>query len=557
MKTRKRTDALPKNSGIGFWQRETLLPFAAALACLLAVAAVLGVRYELNDDAIISNIAAGAYGDGTQYLVYVNVLLGWFLKPFYALAPGLNWFVILLAAGGVLCFTILGRLLLNALGKLGGWAAYAALLALAGADFFHRFHYVRYAGLFLTTGLALVFVSLGRPGGVALWGGVLVLLGSMLRFQQFVSIGGLAAATLLVAFLQLAKPQKLRAVAFVGVLVVLAFALFGVNQLAYAQHPGWENYVQYNALRTEISDFKLQFAAGPETLAPLGYTPTDFEMLQTWNYYDPQVFSQDALREIIALLPGQTAAGAVRQAAGATARLVYGWPVGFLLAAVVLAWLLFSKKGRWAAFAGTLGVLLLQVVYLHWRGRFPTTVAYTLCFAALVFCACCFSPGQVPKTQARGVVLVSLLLLVCALPAFIQMRDAAADYWQSRPPREVALETAMADKNTLYLADVEMVDAANGYNVWRAKPRGYFANIVFTGSWLMHSPFQEEALLAFGVENLFKDSLNRPDVLFVDYTYRALKEDYLQQHYNSSTTLEMVAEGDSVRLYRATASEAG
>ena len=67
--------------------------------CIYALVWILfGVRYEVNDDAILSNIAAGAYGRDTQYLVYINILIGWFLKPFFTLLPGLNWLYLLQSA---------------------------------------------------------------------------------------------------------------------------------------------------------------------------------------------------------------------------------------------------------------------------------------------------------------------------------------------------------------------------------------------------------------------------------------------------------------------------
>ena len=50
-----------------------------AIAVLIAVIAAVvtlnlfGIRYQTNDDATLSNIAAGAYGD-TLHMVYVNVL---------------------------------------------------------------------------------------------------------------------------------------------------------------------------------------------------------------------------------------------------------------------------------------------------------------------------------------------------------------------------------------------------------------------------------------------------------------------------------------------------
>lgn len=86
-----------------------LLAFLAAMACLGAAYLLFGIRYQLNDDAIISNIAAGAYGKDSQYLVYVNILVGWVLKGLYFVYGGVNWFVVLLLAGGVFALPFWGN----------------------------------------------------------------------------------------------------------------------------------------------------------------------------------------------------------------------------------------------------------------------------------------------------------------------------------------------------------------------------------------------------------------------------------------------------------------
>ena len=45
-----------------------LFPWILVLAVYALVWLFLGVRYEVNDDATLCNIAAGAYGEESQYL---------------------------------------------------------------------------------------------------------------------------------------------------------------------------------------------------------------------------------------------------------------------------------------------------------------------------------------------------------------------------------------------------------------------------------------------------------------------------------------------------------
>lgn len=541
-----------KNRGVA----QVLLAFALTLACVAITYVAFGIRYELNDDAIISNIAAGAYGEGTQYLVYVNVLLGWLLKPFYWLPGNSNWFVILLLAGGVACFSWIGNVLLKKWGWKAGTAAFIAFLALVGVDFFQRFHYVKYAGLFLTIGLLLICKNLGQWNKSAVIGLVVALIGSMLRFQQFFAIGGLAAALLLWKFLSLNKAQKIKAATTVAVLIVVAFGLKSVDSLVYSLNDGWKAYVEHNTVRTEISDFKLQFLAGPEELESLGYSGTDVEMLQSWNFYDREVFSTQSLEQIVENLPGNSLGNTIRQGLGAGFTMLTARPMGFLLAAVLLAWIFLSDKKSWPALLGTLGVLAAQVFYLCWQGRLPDTIHFSLTLSALMFCACTLQEIEVTEKE-RWVSLLASLLIVCSIPNFVAFKQSAQDYWESRTARETEVMSFIQDKGTLYLADVSLVDAANGYNVWQTKPKGYFENVVFTGSWLMQAPFQEEALHRFGLQNVYRDSMDRADVVYLDFVYRALKEDYLRQHYAPEAVLEVLQEGVNVNAYAAHSNKTG
>lgn len=526
-----------------------LVCFGLAAVCFVVVLLTVGVRYRFNDDAAISNIAAGAYGPDTQYLVYVNVLLGWFLKPFYALAPGLNWFVILQVAGGLCCFTYLGRLLLQKLGLWRGLCAYAMFLALVGFDFLQVFHYVQYAALFLAVGLVVVARNMGKSLPATLAGCAVALVGGMLRFQQFIAIGGLAAAVLLYKFFKLERTQKLRAAAMVAGLVVVAFGLKGIDMLAYARAPGWAEYVRFNAARTQISDFRMQYATA-EDFEQMGYSEADFGMFKSWNFYDPEVFSTEQVEQIADTLPpNDTLFNAVKKTLRAGLDMLHGRPANWLFAGVLVGWLFCGKRKNWPVLLGTLALLAAEVFYLQWRGRMPDTIEFSLVIAAILFCAMCY---EETKAKLPGMAVAGVVLLACSLPAFVGFAQAAADYWPSRNGRAAEFEAAVQDEDTLYLADVLLFDAANGYDVWRPRPQGYFSNIVFTGSWLMHAPPQQQALQNFGIDNLYADSVDRDDVVFLDLIHADMKAEYMRQHYNEDVEMVRIEEGINLHKYVAT-----
>ena len=53
-----------------------------------------GINYETNDDTAMNLIAAGAYGEPSQYLVYSGILWGYFIKLLYRLFPNVNCYLL-------------------------------------------------------------------------------------------------------------------------------------------------------------------------------------------------------------------------------------------------------------------------------------------------------------------------------------------------------------------------------------------------------------------------------------------------------------------------------
>ena len=534
---------------------------ALGLTALAATGFVLffGMRYEVNDDAIISNIAAGAYGPGSQYLVYVNILLGFLLKPFYAMFPSLNWFVVLLFCGGVWAFARLGVWLLRGAGLAAGACLFAALLLCAGSEFFVFFHYGRYAGLFLTVGLLLVAQELGAFSPGLFWGIGLALLGSMLRFQLFVAVGGLSAALLLWRFVKLNQAGKTRAAVAVAGLVLLAGGLKVLDVAVYQSSPGWGHYLRLNAVRTEISDFRLQFVVGRSVYEEsFGYNAVDLEMMENWAYYDSEVFPAVQLEPFAKALPKQPPGQTIRYTAYTLLDMLQSTPAHLLLGLFLAGWLSLGRRKNWRVILPTLGVLLLELLYLIGRGRLPQRIDYVLTLAVLCFCAAAFwwpAPGAaVAEKPARGpagrtAVFCLMILVLCYTPFFWQMNAGMRDYWASRPPRATEINALSADKEHLYLLDSYLVDAANGFDVWHPRPKGYFSNLVFVGSWLMGSPFQEAALQKYGLENPYRDAIGNEKVLLADYYYRELKEDYLRRHYCETATIQLAEEYGDFNLY--------
>ena len=530
-----------------------LAPWLLPCAVYALVWLVFGVRYEVNDDAILSNIAAGAYGPDTQYLVYINIAVGWLLKPLYALVPGFNWLYAVQSLAAVGALGVLCRLLCGRLGARRGLLLGLVVLMLAGVEAFYSFQYVKNSGLYLIAGFALLAEGLGRWDRRTLGGVFWVVLGALLRAQMFPAVGALAAPLLLSRFLALDRAGKKRAVATMALLFALVGAFWGADRLAYDLDEGWRAYREYNAARTKISDFRLQYATADD-LAALGYSANDLSMLNGWSYWDDQVFGAEQLQALADALPGNDPVRAAKETAYRCLSVLDGQPFHLLLAGAALAWLFFARRAKSWAFPATVCMFGALVFYLSLQGRYEHRVEYVLVAGAAVLGLwdCRWRPAPALR-GVRAFAFCAALAAVFCLPAWRQTRADMIQYRIDRGSRTDFSRYA-ADKEHLYLADVDATDQLAGYDVLHPREKGYFSNIVEIGGWLSHAPHRVQALADYGVADPYRDMIDRADVYLLDAYQIETKRVYMAEHYGA-VEFEAVAADGGFQVLRAVRAE--
>ena len=76
------------------------------------------VKYEVSDDFIMSTIISGAYGNGyNPHLMFINVIWGYMLLPFYYLMPKISWYLVAQLLVCLLSFILVSYMLLEKLEK--------------------------------------------------------------------------------------------------------------------------------------------------------------------------------------------------------------------------------------------------------------------------------------------------------------------------------------------------------------------------------------------------------------------------------------------------------
>lgn len=533
-------------------RRQGLLCLAVPLAAFAVVLLLFGVRYEVNDDALISCIAAGAYGADTVHLCYVNILVGLLLKPFYLAAQWINWYVVFSVAGLLACYVLLCRMAVRRLGTAAGLAAWGVFFLFAGFDALQAFQYTKNAGIFAVTGALLLAAHLGgsRRGPVA-GAGALLLAGACLRWESFLAVAAMAAPLLALRLARLPAARR-RALARVLCAAALCALAWCANEAAYRLDPAWNAWRQYNAVRTEISDHRLQYIA-PEQAADYGLSDADYAMLQSWDYDDTALYPLETLEALAAALPHRTLKNALRETLYHLPDWLLCTTPGWLLCGAALVWLLFAPKSRGSAlaFGATLAVFLAGVWALFYGGRTPWRVEYLmLAPCALLLAALCFegvAGGEAPGPQAAVLLpprLAAAVLACCLAACFAQYQSLFFTMRQYRidnaadTPKEQAIQTLLADKSRLYVVSTAMEDDFAGKNVWRTRPAGAFDHITFLGGWAAQSPLYAAPLEAAGLPAAqpLLDAVYAEEAYLVDFAGLPDKLAVLSEHLGLEVT---------------------
>ena len=103
-----------KNCISKIWKSEILSAITLNLLFLASILVFCDVKYEVSDDFVMSAILSGAYGGSLNpHLIFINVLWGYLLTPFYLILPDISWYLIFQLLLCFLSFTILSYMLLK------------------------------------------------------------------------------------------------------------------------------------------------------------------------------------------------------------------------------------------------------------------------------------------------------------------------------------------------------------------------------------------------------------------------------------------------------------
>ena len=387
----------------------------------------------------------------------------------------------------------------------------------------------------------------------------------MYREDQFWASSALMAGIGIYFLLTLRKRFRNYAIRKIGVcagvfavLLISAGTAGTVDSFMY-RSAGWQEYQEFNSLRSQLLDYGFPGYDSTEIYQELGITREAYELYRTWNFNDPDRFTSEVMEQLVQEKSGYTIRP--EQALNFTKRIPRDLsklaPV-YYCGAFLAYWLIFGKKTR-AAVLSLLGetVLLWAVYfYLYCQGRYMVNrvdvgLWFSVCLVVLWLIS--DSGDRQPHMDAvagrTAPVLFVAVLIASQLLWIKDWRINTSSIPEARVSQRAVLETIGTDKDHVYLAKSGMVSEIVCYGPFDRMPENLLDNIYWFGGWECRTPGIVDKMREHGIENPYRDMINNESVYLIDDQID-LTMAYIHEYYDENAEAVFIKTLGNVDLYQ-------
>ena len=588
-----------------FVKRPLLLAFVLNLIAFLYRIIFFDVKYEVSDDYMTDALLSGAFGSGYDpNLLFGNPILGHILVLFYKLIPKISFYFVLLVALGFISATVILYILFKKTNILTVCMA-IAFLCLYADDLYVLIQFTKASTAAGIAGGLLILYGLWEEekhkirmivsGSLLLIAGALVRFSSIYIFAFYLVIAFVIYAV--IHFLKKDSKAKTKSKEFAGLcirfivcvaVIAIVYSLDYLGVFLSNQDVRQRYFNEFHDIRYRITDqSRPEFEDVEQAYSELGLDLIDYAMIQSWNFVDSEVYSDELLYKVIDIQTDYSKS----QTHSVSYIFEYLIENKCLMMPAAYALLLFAVvaviTGKKKIFPlvlliGTFGLICAFIYY----GRIVYRVEWSVYFCAAAAVLAIFSyndEGGACKAKLRlmgkersvvnmsslGVLLIILMLSIPRFtPYFIFMDMSDEDYRDSfdnimldsaeylaekvsfptldRKPHKELIELMENDSEHYYY-----VDFATGiqsfyfnYDPWIRPEEGLFRDsYAYYGSVAMHNPGEIDALSANGADPMSPyKSLTNENILLVDNWGNLCKLVYVRRYYCPEADIEQVGE---------------
>lgn len=579
-------------------KKHNLLTAVIINAVFLALVLVFcEIKYETSDDYIMAAIMSGAYsGTPNPHMIFINILWGYLLLPFYYLVPQISWYLIAQLALCYCAFTAVTYLMLKRLDTIMGIMLSVLFITFFSDDAYIMVQFTKTAILAVMAGSILFLWALFhdercRKREIAA-GAVLVVAGSLIRYSVIYIAGGFLLLILLVEFVQLfrcgseGKWRKFVQIAVCGVILIGAVvSAKQIDRYIYNSNPEYKYFREYSSARGGIVDKKdYGYEACEEEYKELGLSENDYVLLRTWNFADPDLYTLELLQKVEKIVNDYQSdmvidRDYIKYELGK--RNYWKYSVLWACAILVLLTIIFNKNYWWASLILSAGAYF-YLCYFVATGRIVYRIEYAVflgLFLAIVYFwtkkNCRFLQNKLELCNVCGILL--LVFCVYQMPTY-RLNNWAE--WINGAEYKTYVEERFYNSwdydNRRYRGSVYNESAFPNLEKEIGTHQGnfYFLNFSTTVQtlYLAHNPFESgekaegiNSSFLCGVTVNFPDTLRKLDendiknplkaliednVYLVDNLYQDRIYEYLKEHYYPDARRNLYKTADGFQIWK-------
>ena len=555
-----------------------------ALPCLFT-----DIFYLYGDDYLLNYIANGSFGEKySAYLVFIKYPAGLMLKALYALAPGVNWYAVLIIG------TI--ALILKTTSHPAA-IVFSLIMNAVVVPLFLTFTVAAFLAAAAGTALLLTGLRSGQPRRSLIPGIAMLLLSFMIREDCLVPVIGIAAPAFLAIFIRRGSDRKMQLTLFsreqrpvllsmlilAGVLLILIAGISLLENKVYSD-PEWTGYKAYSSARARYLDYPtVPYEQFQGEFLEAGFSKEAYLLINRWTFCEQNVFSREKLSEITDISHrAYTKSYRLRY----TLEELTASPIRYCILIPFVLLLFFALTDRQYRTITALlvfcmfGLVLVALAFLRLRVLLRITVP--LAMSACAFISLCFErkteeePASGPEsilpqnengiTSGRGRIpeklryvfagIFTVLLAIMFVLFFSGYKEAVASLRNKATASSYKAFRKEIDRHPERIYAVESpiyVHAfAWGHTIDEIVPTDTFSHVIRAGSWDNFSPRYYDIANECGLsdpDNLLSSVVNAENVYFVTEDEGYLLQ-FLNREYDGTYEAAKVKSKGAARICR-------
>ena len=522
--------------------------------------------FEENDDASLSYIVSGAYGETSSRMIHTNIIIGKILSSLTNFFPLIKWYIVFAYFVLFISFCFLTYVIIKKCGQFGYYVS-VVILTYFGYECYVAIQYTKTAGLATIAGILLILYVLDSKkwNWVLLTSGsLLVICGSMIRFESFGMVLILMSIAVAVFLLKKVIANKMNvkdtikeyakcALVFICVFLAVAGVKY-IDYYVYHSVPEWKAYRTFNEKRTLLLDYGMpDFSEYPEEYLQMGVTENDFFLMRHWVYDDPEYYNLSLMEKMLFIKDAHKESfgfDVIKRFFVDITKLFVAEKAFCAFLIIVLLWFIMSRK-KWGIVLCTLLLVIGLNIYLFYSGRAlmnRVDVIIWLAASSVIL----YGAGNCVISQNFKRIfctLIGMLIIVNGNNYLTHIDEQKAAIEQKEKQQEFC-EEIISDEDHLYLVDTSSNIVTKAYQVFDSIPFGIYRNYYTLGGWETYSPTKLRVLNLYGVQNPFKDIVNNKNIYLIDNRDRIdTKVAYIRAHYDANAQSALIKQFGENNIY--------